>query len=151
MMKTCSKCLEIKTPEDFNRHSQTRDGLQSQCKECARAAARASSKKKYTNPCLEFQANLAQVKRAESYKRKYGWDITNYEQQLEKQGGCCAICGTSDPKRNGMFHIDHCHDTGKVRGLLCGHCNIGIGNLKDDPLLLARAIDYLLDPPHLRH
>ena len=62
---------------------------------------------------------------------------------LEIQGDACAICGTKDTGNRKAFHVDHCHDTGKIRGLLCGNCNSGIGNLRDDINLLQRAIEYL--------
>jgi hypothetical protein len=60
---------------------------------------------------------------------------------LADQDGRCAICYTEANGR--MWHIDHCHDTGKVRGILCDICNRGIGNLKDDPKLLRQAAEYL--------
>lgn len=56
-----------------------------------------------------------------------------------KQGGRCAVCGEEK-----KLHVDHCHDTGKVRGMLCFACNTGIGKLKDDPDLLLAAHRYLL-------
>ena len=62
---------------------------------------------------------------------------------LAAQGGCCAICGTSDTGKRKAFAVDHNHDTGKIRGLLCSNCNTGIGNLRDNVELLERAIDYL--------
>ena len=60
----------------------------------------------------------------------------------EKQKGLCAICNDK-PKTSRGLHIDHCHKTKKVRGLLCHGCNVGIGSMKDDPKLLASAISYL--------
>jgi hypothetical protein len=62
---------------------------------------------------------------------------------LKDQGGCCAICGTDTPGTSGIFAVDHDHKTGKVRGLLCRSCNVGIGNLGDDPKRLKEAIRYL--------
>jgi hypothetical protein len=56
----------------------------------------------------------------------------------------CGICGkATEPGRWGNLHIDHCHKTGKVRGVLCSECNSAIGKLKDDPDLLRKAIVYL--------
>lgn len=71
-------------------------------------------------------------------KRRYGITPEDYESMLYRQGGCCAICGKEKP-----LQIDHCHDTGTVRGLLCFDCNTGIGKLNDDPDLLERAAAYL--------
>lgn len=60
----------------------------------------------------------------------------------EKQQGKCKICGV-EPKTTRGLHIDHCHKTGAVRGLLCGGCNTGIGSLKEDPNIFLKAIEYL--------
>ena len=57
------------------------------------------------------------------------------------QDGKCAIC--SNPQENRRLAVDHCHKTGKVRGLLCQGCNTGIGGLKDDTERIKKAIDYL--------
>lgn len=77
------------------------------------------------------------------YRRKYG--LTR-EQVEEMKAGGCAICGRFQAEGrwdNGNLHIDHCHETGRVRGVLCHSCNVGIGYFKDDRELLARAIEYL--------
>jgi len=67
-----------------------------------------------------------------------------YDAMLVAQGGGCAICGTKEPgRKKGVFAVDHDHITGKVRALLCTNCNIGIGNLGDDPVRLRTAADYL--------
>jgi hypothetical protein len=62
---------------------------------------------------------------------------------LEDQGHVCAICGTKDPGYKGRFVVDHDHDTGNVRGLLCDRCNTGIGFLQDNIAVLRSAINYL--------
>lgn len=62
----------------------------------------------------------------------------------EKQDGKCAICGKPEAlAAKGTFHIDHDHETGFVRGLLCSACNLGIGHFRDDPILMLKAIRYL--------
>lgn len=76
-------------------------------------------------------------------ERSYGIDRATYETLLESQGGVCAICGNPERGKKNHLSIDHCHDTGKVRGLLCGRCNSGIGLLNDDPELLRSALSYL--------
>ena len=65
----------------------------------------------------------------------------------EKQNGKCAICGEI-PKSERGLHVDHCHTTGVVRGLLCHGCNTGIGALKEDAEILSKAIDYLRIQSH---
>lgn len=77
-------------------------------------------------------------------QKTYGISLDDYDEMLEQQGGVCKICGSDTPsKRTGRFFIDHCHDTGKVRGLLCMRCNSAIGFLNDDPALLRKAIEHL--------
>ena len=85
-------------------------------------------------------------KRSEYICRGYGLTLDKYHQMVKKQGGGCAICGSKQAKtaRNGRFCIDHDHDTGKVRGLLCAPCNRGIGLLGDNPDRLKSAAEYLL-------
>ncbi len=75
---------------------------------------------------------------ASKIKYRYGLSLEEYQRMYEYQSGVCGICA-KDVKLN----IDHCHSTGKVRGLLCMDCNHGIGNFRDDPKLLLSAIAYL--------
>lgn len=77
--------------------------------------------------------------------KKYGITEVDYQQMLKKQGGKCAICQTTEPKGrcHNRFHVDHCHETGVVRGLLCSRCNMGIGSFGDSPDLIASALLYL--------
>lgn len=62
---------------------------------------------------------------------------------LKKQNGGCAICKSKVSGGKGAFHVDHCHKTGKIRGLLCHFCNVGLGVFKDDVKTLSVAIAYL--------
>jgi hypothetical protein len=75
----------------------------------------------------------------------YELTLEQYTAMETAQGGVCAICG-NPPKGRGkcdVLVVDHCHKTGKVRSLLCGKCNIGIGCLEDDPSVLERGAAYL--------
>ena len=85
--------------------------------------------------------------RERHWKREYGLTVEDYFALLEKQGGGCAIC-KGDTNGRGIFHVDHCHETGRVRGLLCAKCNILLGHADDDTKLLRSAISYLIDPPN---
>lgn len=76
-------------------------------------------------------------------KRRYGLTIEERAALLEKQGGVCAICFCDDPT-----DVDHCHSTGKVRGILCRQCNTALGLFKDDTARLAQAVVYLNDRTH---
>lgn len=74
-----------------------------------------------------------------SYK---GPHLTNaeYDGLLERQGGVCAVCGE---KREGRLVVDHDHETGKVRGLLCNFCNVALGFFRDDERRVVAAAEYL--------
>lgn len=73
----------------------------------------------------------------------YGITLNDYNKMFKNQEGCCAICGKHQTETEKRFHIDHCHSTNKVRGLLCFSCNNAIGQLNDDPAILRKAIEYL--------
>ena len=75
--------------------------------------------------------------------RKYNLTKTQYEKLLKLQNELCAICGAPEPGGKGGWHIDHCHISGMIRGLLCLSCNIILGKAKDDVAVLGSAIDYL--------
>ena len=75
-------------------------------------------------------------------KASYGMTIAQWDALFEGQGRKCAICPATEPDGRG-WHVDHCHDTGKVRGILCCKCNIGLGHFRDNSELLTAAIKYL--------
>lgn len=103
----------------------------------------------YCSPACKERARLTASPQArvrqldENLRRVYGITTADYEALLAGQGGRCAICGTTEPKGKGRFHVDHCHESNVVRGLLCHHCNLGLGNFKDDTERLRGAISYL--------
>lgn len=87
--------------------------------------------------------------RQKSLAEKFGMTMEDEAVMLAAQGGVCAVCGGYEKKTDARsqkqhtLSIDHCHTTGKVRGILCSHCNRAIGLLGDDPATLRRAADYL--------
>lgn len=72
--------------------------------------------------------------------RKLGITPADYYILAERQLWACKICSRIPENK---LHVDHCHETGKIRGLLCGGCNVGLGHFSDDPERLANAIEYL--------
>ncbi len=82
-------------------------------------------------------------------ERKFGVSYCEYQKILDAQGGCCGNpgCKTQKPGAPGRkrFYIDHCHDTGKIRGLLCHSCNLALGHVQDDIKKLKGLIEYLND------
>lgn len=131
--KECIKCGKIKYLARFNVHKTASDGHRNVCKKCQ--ARYASNHHKKTKIALRNH-NLG----------KFGLTQDDYLQMLKDQDGKCMICGTDQPHpspRFKNFAVDHDHETGKNRALLCHYCNTGLGHFKDDPDLIRKAIDYL--------
>lgn len=147
--KVCPKC-EIEKPfTDYPKNKRTKHGIGSRCSACtiaevqayrdtpAGGAAHREASKKWRKENLERHKD-------NNAKRSYGLEHGTYDTMLAAQDGKCAICKTTEPgTRLVRFHIDHCHTSNVVRGLLCEHCNRGLGHFKDDPALMRRAADYL--------
>ena len=83
------------------------------------------------------------VRRGVHLKHTYGITLEQYDDMLGSQEYGCAICGSSEPGGIGRFHVDHDHITGKVRGLLCNKCNLGLAGFRDNIEFLVKAIEYL--------
>ena len=133
-MKTCTECSETKPFEDFHKGKNYADGYRSKCKTCM------SAYYKERNSKPEQKARL----RANSYKRRYNISIEDYNCLAESQNYACKICGSKDSRRgNSFLMVDHDHETGDVRGLLCSPCNSAIGLLGDNISHLESAINYL--------
>ena len=126
MKKICSICGIEKPISEFHK-SGYKDSLRGDCKECRH---------------IQTIKDRSKTK-ARDLKANYGISLDEYSQMLEAQDNQCAICGTLYSVNTKTFHVDHCHKTRKVRGLLCSKCNRGIGLLQDDPTILSKAIDYL--------
>jgi hypothetical protein len=131
MIKVCSKCKVEKPLEEFHKHKATKDGRQSYCKKCSSLRGKEAYN---SEEMAEYHLN-----------RRYGITLEDYDNLLLSQGGGCAICGSDDSGGRGRFSIDHNHETGEVRGLLCGPCNRGLGYFKDSPDVLESAKEYLLE------
>jgi hypothetical protein len=108
-------------------------GLQPRCKTCAAEDTR-----------LWNLENLT-TRRDRYLKQKYGISEIDYLEMLQKQQNSCKICNSFFSTSWGPDApvVDHCHSTGKVRGLLCNECNRGLGYYHDDPIALRKAADYL--------
>ena len=99
---------------------------------------------------MERPDDVKYIEKGSYLKQTYGITLQEYQQLVVDQGGCCAICENEvdlEPRGRGKsysgFAVDHCHDTGKVRGLLCYKCNLALGHFKDDLNILKKAIEYL--------
>lgn len=134
-MKVCKKCGVEKPLEQFS-------ALAIYCRPCVKArnaAWRAANPSYYAKRTVEFF-------RGAQLKYKYGLSVQEWNDMLIAQGGLCAIC--SDVLVQGKStHVDHNHADGRVRSLLCWHCNRGLGGFKDSVAILNRAVKYLLATP----
>lgn len=82
--------------------------------------------------------------RERTFKQRYGLTLADYKDMLVKQGGHCVLCSrTPEQERYGRLNVDHCHETGRVRGLLCTPCNHALGMLGDNVAGLQKAVEYL--------
>jgi hypothetical protein len=124
--KRCPRCGIDKDESEFWLNPKAKDGLQVWCKSCCRDYNRANLK----------------VRRALHYKRK-GVSEEEYEKMFDSQLGACAICKRPQKELKRALAVDHSHESGKIRGLLCDNCNRLLGYSKDSPLILHEAIIYL--------
>lgn len=134
----CTGCNETKGVTEFHKRASRPSGRVSRCKECTNTAQSA----------LQKTEDTRLYNRKDKLWRNFGLTLEAYDKLLKDQNGVCAICKGPERflSRNGFpkhMAVDHCHKTGRVRGLLCHHCNTGIGNLNDSVELLKDAIRYL--------
>ncbi len=137
-MKICTICKEQKESILFPKSAQPRKdgsyGRRSVCKRCHSKRVQVSRK-------LRGRSETKEQIRKYNLKKQFGLSIDQYNTMLAEQNNVCCICGLIDRKYR--LAVDHCHKTGKIRGLLCSNCNQGIGHLKDNPALLRKAADYV--------
>lgn len=128
LKKKCPICLEEKPLESFHRQLSGRFHRHSYCAVCACQKQRESRVRNYS----------VEQKRRWQRRSRYGLTDDQYKEMLISQRGKCAICGDEPQK----LHVDHCHNTGAIRGLLCHRCNIRLGGW-DDPQWRDAALNYM--------
>lgn len=130
MLKKCKVCEIEKSISDFYKNRKD-------CKDCKNAAAR----KKWVEN-TEASDRYKKRNRERAKERRYGITQDQFYQMLIDQKNKCAIC-ESEFKNSKDTHIDHCHNSSKVRGILCNRCNIALGQFEDNIELMQNAIKYL--------
>ncbi len=141
-MKVCTICGELKPLSEYyttrfkSVSDPTKKYYHGKCKKCY-----IKKGQEIYDPVKNRDYNL---------QYRYGITLEEYNTILEEQNGECAVCGTDDPKgrQSGRgkvkgFYVDHNHETGEIRGLLCNNCNRSIGLFNDDPSILEKAVLYL--------
>lgn len=174
-MKVCIRCKVSKDEGEFSKDSAKKDGKSSVCRGCVskgRSKVRrpqrtldelandvqlgskvcsSCGKRQSFNSYSKLKSGVGDghkhickacdiIYRRLTNIRSYGITMEVYQQMYNNQGGACAICGSETD-----LFVDHNHETGEVRGLLCNSCNTGVGLLKDSPSNLSNAIKYLLE------
>lgn len=125
-MKVCGKCRKPKELTEFNKNRTRRDGLQTTCKKCFK------------------EMNLEGGKRDRRLFKRLGVEPGTYQKLFDLQQGKCQICGIDySTQRKYRLAVDHCHKTGKVRGLLCITCNLAVGWLENSGEHLNEALAYI--------
>jgi len=128
-LKTCRSCGTEKEISEFSKNPTGTHGVRGTCKECRRS-------------------NRERTRR-HNIKSKYGITLEDFIEMYEAQDGCCKICASeiemyaTRDRVHDVANIDHCHETGKIRGLLCNFCNTALGKFKDSPELLIKAANYI--------
>ena len=150
VQKRCPRCKKQKKTSDFSKCSTHKDGLSYYCRKCRCELTKAAYRKNPTRAIAASRAWRAKNRaRHNDYAmtHKHGITREEYDEKLKAQNDVCAICGQAETRRNknGVYrlHIDHDHETGRIRALLCHNCNAGLGHFKDDPKLLEAAAAYL--------
>lgn len=161
MKKVCNRCHSKRWLTEYHKHSAHKDGLSNICVYCVRETQskhRKTDKAKQTvakyrekskDKRNAYYREYSQTSKRKEYVRKYNqvaklklyYNLSEekYIKLLELQDNKCKICNEELTKPN----VDHCHKTGKVRGILCRGCNHGLGNFKDNTELLMKAKEYL--------
>ena len=136
--KPCKVCGLLKNLTDFHK-SANRDGRFNICKSCHHIRTILWRKSNHSKTLI--------YNRTSRLRSRYNLSNEQFVKFVEAQKGACLICGDiPDPKgsnRTNKLHVDHCHITGKVRGLLCHLCNRGIGLFRERQDLLEKALEYL--------
>ena len=132
-----------KNPEKFAKRSPEKQAEYNE-KRRAQYAENQELREKLEADAIAWSKANPEKKKRQRLMAAFGIDLNDYQDMLTEQNFQCAICGYSDMSDPKMFPVvDHCHDTGRIRGLLCMNCNMGLGKFKDDMNRLWCAISYL--------
>lgn len=155
-MRTCTVCKEEKTLDSFSPNKKGKQGKHSRCKFCQNNLTREIRQRNKDNEEYKVKRvkevtdyNLKNPDKCKNTKLKtsFGITLSDFNSMLASQNQLCAICKKPEiHMRAGVLrqlNVDHCHETGKVRGLLCNGCNTGLGQFKDNIESLYSAIEYL--------
>ena len=136
--KMCNRCKTYKLMPEFAINKKSIGGRKSICKVCSNDAQKALYKRRREE---DPEAHTLKL-RKQTLKKGYGLTLDDFDRMLQEHNHVCAVCGKPESFRENLT-IDHCHTTGKIRGLLCTNCNSGIGKLGDTSVAVLKAVVYL--------
>ena len=142
--KSCANCKKLLPISCFTKHARLKCGLDSYCKDCKKKARELDivNRRVYSMESYhKHKHKHLKANRERNLRNTYNITIADYDKMFEQQGGVCAICKL--PDINSRLHVDHCHDTGKVRKLLCRRCNMVLGRVEENTETLWNMIEYL--------
>jgi Recombination endonuclease VII len=142
--KICTKCFLKKSLIEFTKSKAGKFGRRADCMVCNNAAQNIRREKRKHIYNARRREKYCPVKaKNEQLLAHYNITLEQYNEMLNKQNHCCAICGKHESEQKRSLSTDHCHKSNKIRGLLCDLCNRSIGFLKDDPELILKAASYV--------
>lgn len=154
----CSVCQEWKSLEWYQPSISAKGcGTCRPCKYAQKRAYERANPEKYNEQVRKNRAKRREAIRSRSREwlasnkerakgyglRRYGITLEQFNAMFEAQGSKCAICSTTDNGVGRSFYVDHCHHSGRVRGILCHKCNSGLGAFRDDAQIVGKALEYL--------
>ena len=162
-MKQCSRCKIQKEKGEFHRDNSRKDGLARYCRNCSKEHSavcyndpekkekvlnngknwRNRNKNKRQEKIREWRVKHKDKIEDDRLKKTYGISLEDYKTLLFKQNNCCAICTKNEKEFKIKLAVDHDHETGKVRGLLCRFCNQALGALGDNLEGIMQVVKYL--------
>ncbi len=153
-MRRCKGCNIEKSLIEFTVNKASVGGRLWHCKSCRQIQSKLWHRKNREKNRARFNARMREYGaqwplriRDMNLKRRFGMSLEIYEKMLERQGGVCLICSDKEThKLRGKvipLAVDHCHVSGKIRGLLCKNCNTALGSFKDNPFIIGKALEYI--------
>lgn len=139
--RICYKCGKNLPLSEYHKNSAAKYGLDGKCKECT-TQLKAGFLEKNPTYFKDYHQRNKNRRNAQQRFRNYGLTDEQYKHIFIMQGERCAICWSKDHNSRN-WHVDHDHQTGKVRGILCHDCNHMLGGARDNPTALARGVQYL--------
>ena len=144
-MKQCFKCKETKPLSEFHNNKSRKDGKQHYCRPCQTLTIRESRKRSQSKPC----SRCGEKKRIKGQTYcstcvdHYKYGLTKEQSEHFRSIKHCQACGRTKHESGRPLHLDHCHDNGHGRGILCHQCNVALGQLNNDPVRIRQLEMYI--------